>query len=84
MKVKIIRRENPVEKSGSFLIYADDSLFKCVTFKTNVAENDVYHEETNRLEAMGWAARLEAVSSFDELSLETTIYETPINTEVKS
>ena len=84
MKVKIIRRENPVEKSGSFLIYANDSLFKCVVFKTNVAENDVYHEEINRLEAMDWAAKLETVGSLDELNLETTIYETPINTEVKS
>ena len=83
MKVKIIRRENPVEKSGSFNIYADGSLYKCIVFKTNVPENDVYNEEIGRLEAMDWAAKLETVGSLDELNLETTIYETPINTDVQ-
>lgn len=84
MKVKIIRKVNPVDGSGTFNIYANGEYFRCVTFNVLADKESSYYEEKNRLEAMGWVKLLESVNSLKELESEETVYETPINKEVKN
>ena len=71
-KITVTRRI-PLAGDPTFEVRKDDKIIKCITFKLNVSEDDIYNEEKNKQEALRLAERLENGNG----DLEEIIYQTP-------
>ena len=84
MKVKIVREFTPHKGEGFYKIYANDEYYTCCYFKEGVEQYSYMHETKAIDEANRIKSQLEPINSLEELVITETIYETPINTELKS
>lgn len=73
MKQVTIIRKVPVSGSPTFEVRTKDGLVKCFNFSIGAAEDNIYNEEANRLQAMELAAKIENGNT----DVEEIIYQTP-------
>lgn len=71
-KVTVIRKV-PMKGSPCFEVRTPDNLEGCFNFEIGADEKSIYNEETNRLLAMGLAAKIENGNK----DSEEIIYQTP-------
>ncbi len=74
MKKVTVTRIVKLDNTGYFKVQVNDETVSIYAFKIGAADNDIYHEETNRLAAMELAAKLEN----GDKETKEIIYQTPI------